>query len=111
MHSTVSGLGSNLNPSLNSNLDSTLAISSKGRRIINQAVTRVARLSPEPAARAEASLDLILEGISSWQEVAWRFSGLTYDGFPVEFAFSADNTIRYVAEVSGPEVDSADRRI
>jgi hypothetical protein len=112
MYSIHSGLGSNLNPSLNSNLDSNLVISSRGHRTITQAITRMARWSPEPAARAGASLDLILDGVyrSSWQEVAWKFSGLTYDGFPVEFAFSAaDNTIRYVAEVSGPEVDSAER--
>lgn len=112
MYSTLSGLDSNSNPGLISNLDSTLAISSRGHQTIAQALARMAKWSPEPAARAGASLDLILNGVygSSWQEVAWGFSGLTYDGFPVEFAFSAaDNTIRYVAEVAGPEVDSAER--
>jgi hypothetical protein len=66
----------------------------------------------EPAARSGTALYSILDGVcrSTWQEVAWEFSGLTYDGFPVEFAFSAaDDTIRYVAEVSGPEVDSRER--
>lgn len=112
MYSMLSDSGSTLNPSHDSNIDSTLVISSRGRRTIAQAIARMAKWAPEPSARAKASLDLILEGVyrSSWQEVAWEFSGLTYDGFPVEFAFSAaDNTIRYVAEVSGPETDSAER--
>lgn len=112
MNSTFPSLDSDSNQKLVSNLDSALKTSSKGHRIIAQALARMAKCSPEPAARAGASLDLILDGVytSSWQDVAWGFSGLTYDGFPVEFAFSAaDDTVRYVAEVAGPEVDSAER--
>jgi hypothetical protein len=54
------------------------------------------------------SLAFLLEGIcaSPWQEVAWSFSRLTGDGYPVEFAFSsADEAIRYTTEVAGPEVE------
>lgn len=107
-----SGLDPNLNQGFDLNLDSALAISSRRHRTISQAIASMEKYAPEPAARASAALDLILDGVyrSSWQEVAWEFSGLTYDGFPVEFAFStADNTIRYTAEVSGPEIDSAER--
>lgn len=112
MYSIPSGLDPNLNQVFGPNLDSALAISSIGRRTISQAIANMGKCAPEPAARAGAALDLILDGVyrSSWQEVAWEFSGLTYDGFPVEFAFStADNNIRYTAEVSGPETDSAER--
>jgi hypothetical protein len=97
---------------MQSGSDQNLVHSSRGLGAIYQGISRMAMRSPEPAARAGAALDLILTGVrrSIWQEVAWEFSGLTYDGFPVEFAFSAaDDTIRYVAEVSGPEVDSGER--
>ena len=97
---------------MHSGSDQNLARSSRGLQTISQGISRMAMLSPEPAAHAGAALDSILTGVcrSVWQEVAWEFSGLTYDGFPVEFAFSAaDDTIRYVAEVSGPEVDSKER--
>jgi hypothetical protein len=44
-----------------------------------------------------------LEG-SCWPEVAWRFSRLTSDGFPVEFGFSGEEDgFRVVCEVAGPE--------
>ncbi len=97
---------------MQSGSDQNLAPSSRGLQPISQGISRMAMWAPEPAARAGAALDSILTGVcrSIWQEVAWEFSGLTYDGFPVEFAFSAaDDTIRYVAEVSGPEVDSRER--
>ncbi len=97
---------------MQSGSDQNLARSSRGLGAIYQGISRMAMRSPEPAAHARAALDSILTGVcrSIWQEVAWEFSGLTYDGFPVEFAFSAaDDTIRYVAEVSGPEVDSRER--
>jgi hypothetical protein len=48
-----------------------------------------------------------IDGIerSAWNEVAWRFSRLTVDGSPVEFAFSSkDSAFRYTIEVAGPEV-------
>lgn len=105
-------LFSNLDPSIDTNLGSNQTISLRGRCILAHAITSMERLYPEPAARVSASLDLILDGVyrSIWQEMAWKFSSLTSDGFPVEFAFSeADNTIRYVAEVSGPEIDSKER--
>jgi hypothetical protein len=41
---------------------------------------------------------------SAWPAVAWRFSRLTTDGSPVEFAFSnTDSALRYTIEVAGPE--------
>ena len=41
---------------------------------------------------------------SRWPEVAWRFSGLTADGSPLEFAFSsADHLMRYTIDVAPPE--------
>ncbi len=47
---------------------------------------------------------------SKWPEVAWSFSRLTGDGFPIEFTLSSlDATIRYTAEVAGPEVAEAER--
>ncbi|MGH9766235.1 MAG: hypothetical protein ACREAB_02270, partial [Blastocatellia bacterium] len=53
-----------------------------------------------------------LEGVcrSHWPEVAWEFSLLTGGGFPLEFSFSsAGETIRYTAEVAGPEFAEAER--
>ena len=94
---------------MHSGSDQNLARSLRGLQTISQGISRMRLWSPEPAAHAGAALGSILTGVcrSIWQEVAWEFSGLTYDGFPVEFAFSAaDDTIRYVAEVSGPEADS-----
>jgi hypothetical protein len=66
----------------------------------------------EVLARAAGTLYVLLEGIrfSPWQEVAWRFSYLTGDGFPVECVFSsADCDVRYTTEVAGPESDPAQR--
>jgi hypothetical protein len=43
-------------------------------------------------------------GRSQWQDVAWRFSGLTADGSPLEFTFSsADAALRYTVDVAVPE--------
>lgn len=103
---------SNIDPDINSNLDSSQAISLRGQCILASVITSMARLTPQSTARVSASLDLILEGVykSTLQEKAWNFSLLTCDGFPVEFAFAeSDDTIRYVAEVSGPEIDPAER--
>src|SRR6266436_5898161 len=47
---------------------------------------------------------------SKWPEVAWSFSRLTGDGFPLEFTLSSlDATVRYTAEVAGPEVAEVER--
>lgn len=41
---------------------------------------------------------------SQWPDVAWRFSGLTADGSPLEYAFSsADNLMRFTIDVAPPE--------
>ena len=79
---------------------------------LHPAVKRAADLfgqrSPVPASRAFSALKIILQGVyhSNWSEVAWEFSNLTAGGFPLEFTFSSknDNTIRYAAEVAGPEL-------
>jgi hypothetical protein len=76
------------------------------------ALRHIRREVPSQTDRAAASLDLFLRGIyaSPWQEVAWSFSRLTGDGFPVEFSFSsADEAIRYTTEVAGPEADEGRR--
>jgi hypothetical protein len=41
---------------------------------------------------------------TAWRAVAWKFSGLTADGCPLEFEFSTnDDRLRFVTEVAGPE--------
>jgi hypothetical protein len=69
-------------------------------------------ISPAVARRMSASLETILRWTkdSQWPGVAWSFSHLTGDGFPVEFTFSLeDAAVRYTAEVAGAEVAEADR--
>jgi hypothetical protein len=45
---------------------------------------------------------------SVWPGVAWKFSGLTADGCPIEFGFSTNSeALRYTVEVAGPECDHA----
>lgn len=83
-----------------------------GRPALERAIRLFERQSPALAERAGAALEIILEGVccSRWPEVAWEFSRLTGGGFPLEFTFSsADETIRYVAEVAGPELAEAER--
>jgi hypothetical protein len=46
---------------------------------------------------------------SSWPDVAWRFSRLTGDGTPIEFAFADTGEIRATIEVAGPETPDAAR--
>ena len=47
---------------------------------------------------------------SVWPDVVWRFSGLSTDGSPLQFAFStADSTLRYTTEVAGPEAAAPTR--
>jgi hypothetical protein len=77
-------------------------------RVIDRARQRV----PRAAADAEHALQAALAGIqaSAWPEVAWRFSRLTGDGFPVEFTFSsADAAVRYTTEIGAPEMSDAAR--
>ncbi len=58
------------------------------------------------------ALDIVLAPTcgSIWPDVAWRASPLTDDGFPVEFSWSSrDESIRWTAEVAGPETNERDR--
>ena len=66
--------------------------------------------SPGATAAAAVALREALAGIrtSSWPEVAWPFSRITGDGYPVEFTFSShDGALRYTTEVGGPEMGHA----
>lgn len=69
--------------------------------------------APEQTRRARAALDVLLEGVrtSAWPEVAWQFSELTPDGFPLELTFSSspENAVRYALEVAGPEMPEGRR--
>lgn len=69
--------------------------------------------SGSPAAeRLVSSLSRCCEtlGRSRWQAVAWRFSGLTADGSPLEFTFSsARNALRYTVDVAAPETQNLQR--
>ena len=81
-----------------------------GRPTLVTAIEKIAE--PSLAKRALAALDQFLQGVylSAWPEVAWEFSNLTGDGFPVEFTFSSsDDLIRYTTEVGGPEANSISR--
>lgn len=47
---------------------------------------------------------------SCWPGLAWRSSRLTGDGYPVELSFAADDpSVRWTADIAGPEVDPAKR--
>lgn len=47
---------------------------------------------------------------SAWPEVAWQFSRINGDGYPVEFTYStASAEVRFTAEAAGPEVDERRR--
>ena len=77
-----------------------------GQTALDRTLQLAAQDSPQAAARAAIALRHLLQGIidSAWSEVAWQFSPLTGDGFPVEFAFTtADAAIRYTTEIAGPE--------
>lgn len=79
---------------------------------LDRALARYEAESPHLAARATAALERLLSGItaSKWPEVAWRFSRLTADGYPVELSFaSTGESIRYTLEAAGPECDPAAR--
>jgi hypothetical protein len=79
---------------------------------VDRAIDLAARRWPRAAADARAALDEALAGLhaSTWPEVAWRFSRITGDGFPVELTFSsAGGGIRYTAEIGGPEMPTPAR--
>lgn len=47
---------------------------------------------------------------SAWPDVAWRFSGLTSDGCPLEFTFSsADNRMRFTTDAAPTETANRER--
>lgn len=67
-----------------------------------------APLSP----RDEAVLASCLEPLrmSVWPDIAWQFSRLTRDGFPLEFAFTGhDAALRLTLEPAGPEASESNR--
>jgi hypothetical protein len=74
---------------------------------LDRTLDALSRCAPDAAQRANAALEVCLSGVRSsrWPEVAWAFSGLNGDGFPVEITFSSlgANDVRYAAEVAGPE--------
>jgi hypothetical protein len=68
--------------------------------------------APPLSPRAVSELGVALDPLrrSAWPQVAWRASRLTSGGFPVEFAFSAnDDLLRITLEPGGPECDAADK--
>jgi hypothetical protein len=66
------------------------------------------RLDPAGAALLRGALQPVAR--SAWPDIAWRFSGLTADGCPVEFAFSThDNIFRVTIEPAPPECPERDR--
>jgi hypothetical protein len=80
--------------------------------VLVHALDIFAEEAPLPTERAARALNILLAGVdtSPWQEVAWVFSRLTGDGFPVEFSFvSNEASLRYTVEIAGPEQDTAGR--
>ncbi|MEN8443423.1 MAG: hypothetical protein ABG776_00260, partial [Cyanobacteria bacterium J06555_13] len=72
---------------------------------IQSALACYASVEADPADRATASLQVLLQDIYREPDkaIAWEASSLTGDGFPVEFAFTtADNSLRYTCEISTP---------
>jgi|GEM_PF-792065 len=80
---------------------------------LDHALNRMSECAPLQTRHARGALDVLLRGVrtSPWPEVAWAFSQLTPDGFPVEFTFSSEpgNTVRYALEVAGPEMPEHQR--
>jgi hypothetical protein len=69
-------------------------------------LSAVRALAPDltPGARQAVGRCLAPLSRSAWPDLAWRFSRLTEDGFPVEFAFSSrDDALRVTLEAAGPE--------
>lgn len=79
------------------------------------ATRAVAAQHTEPAQREEAAIALVASCVRSfeesvWPKVAWRFSALSTDGGPLQFAFSsADDRLRYTCETAAPEVATCAR--
>lgn len=74
---------------------------------LDRLLSRLRPVMPGAVERADRALGTVLAGIcqSSWPEIAWRASSLTNTGYPVEFSWSSrDASVRWVAEVAGPEV-------
>jgi hypothetical protein len=66
------------------------------------------RLDPAGAELLQAALEPVAR--SAWPDIAWRFSGLTADGCPVEFGFSThENIFRVTIEPAPPECPELDR--
>lgn len=82
------------------------------RAPLDRALRRYEEQSPDLALRAADALDRLLGQVASspWPEVAWCFSTLTADRYPVELVFTTlGQAIRYVVEVAGPETDPGER--
>lgn len=65
---------------------------------VQRVLAAIALASPRAAKRADGVLRRLLRDIdaSPFPENAWKASGLTGDGYPVEFTFtSRDDTVRY----------------
>lgn len=74
---------------------------------------RLAARWPTTVSRAKAAIDVALSRVagSVWPEAAWRFSYLTDDGFPLEFAWSSrDDAVRWTSDVAGPETSEMARK-
>jgi hypothetical protein len=79
---------------------------------LDRAFARLRPLAPDAVRRALRGLGAALEGLrrSCWPEIAWRSSGLTNTGYPVELSWSSrDAALRWTAEVAGPETPEAAR--
>jgi hypothetical protein len=74
-------------------------------------VRRVGETCGAPAALYEAiAFGLAPVANSVWPSAAWKFSGLTRDGFPLEFGFSdRRDALRVTFEAAGPEAATHDR--
>lgn len=69
----------------------------------------VDRLDPSLVEAVRRRLEPVAS--SPWAEVAWRFSLLTGNGYPMEWAFTSDGGSHATVEVAGPEVDHHDRLV
>src|SRR5215831_3009937 len=94
-----------------------MQIQAREDNALARALELLAMEDAETAGRARIGLETLLEGVyrSKWPEMAWRFSHLTNDGYPVEFTFTppgllADETlICYACEAAGPETPDTKR--
>ncbi len=83
---------------------------------IDRALGLWASADTDSADAAARSLGTVLDGIrnSTEGDRAWHASSLARDGFPFELAFTSagdgnGDTLRYTADVAGPEVSPHDR--